>query len=301
VKRAQLSSTAAALLVALVIVCWGVNWPVGKILLRDVPPLWIVALRSAVGTVTLLAICLARRRLVLPRLGDIPVVLSVGLLHMTAFSVLVSLGMQHVSAGRSVVLAYTTPLWVVPGAWLFLDEKFTAVRLFGVALGLTGLLLIFSPQAFDWSDRQTVLGNGLVMLAALCWAGSILYVRAHTWLTPPFELTFWQALLATCVLTPLALLFEGAPSFAWTPRVLLLLLYGGVFGIAVAYWAFTTVNRALPATATSLGLLGVPVFGIVCAALALSETMSAVLLAAMALILGGIVVGTIRRGHVPGP
>jgi len=66
-KLAQLSSTAAAWLFVLVIVCWGVNWPVGKMLLRDVPPLWIVALRSAVGTMALLAICLARRRLVLPR------------------------------------------------------------------------------------------------------------------------------------------------------------------------------------------------------------------------------------------
>jgi drug/metabolite transporter (DMT)-like permease len=299
-KLAQFSPIATASLLVLVIVCWGINWPVGKVLLRDVPPLWIVALRSAVGTMTLLAICLARRRLVLPRLGDIPVVLSVGLLHMTAFSVLVSLGMQHVSAGRSVVLAYTTPLWVLPGARVVLGEKFTVARLLGVTLGTVGLLLIFSPRAFDWSDRQTVLGNGLVMTAAFCWAGSILYVRAHTWLTPPFELTFWQALLATCVLIPLALYFEGTPSFAWTPRVSLLLIYGGVFGIAVAYWAFTTVNRVLPATTTSLALLGVPVFGITCAALVLSETVSAALLAAMALILGGIAVGTVRRHDIPG-
>ena len=49
-------------------------------------------------------------------------ILSVGLLHMGAFAALVSLGLQHVPAGRSVVLAYTTPLWVIPAARLFLGE-----------------------------------------------------------------------------------------------------------------------------------------------------------------------------------
>lgn len=74
-----------------------------------------------------------------------------------------------------------------------------------------------------------------------------------------------------------------------------LLLYGGVFGIALAYWAVTTVNRMLPATTTSLGLLGVPVLGMICSALALGEAVGAALLGAMGLILGGILVGTLGR------
>lgn len=48
-----------------------------------------------------------------------------------------------------------------------------------------------------------------LLLAALCWAASILYVRSHRWVTPPFELVFWQALLATCLLVPLALILGG--------------------------------------------------------------------------------------------
>jgi drug/metabolite transporter (DMT)-like permease len=263
---------AAWLLLGVVALAWGINWPVGKALLAYLPPIWLVALRSAVGTVALLAICLLRGWLVVPNRGDIPVILSVGVLHMTAFSVLVSLGLQFVPAGRSVVLAYTTPLWVVPGAWLLLGEPLTGRRLLGVGLGLLGLLLIFNPLTFDWHDRRAVFGNGLVMLAALCWAASILYVRSHRWVTPPFELVFWQALLATCLLVPLAVVHDGVPAIDWQPRLMALLLYGGMFGIALAYWAVTTVNRALPATTTSLGLLGVPVFGMVCSAVALGES-----------------------------
>ena len=184
---------------------------------------------------------------------------------------------------------------MVPGAWLLLGEPLTSRRLFGVGLGLLGLLLIFNPLMFDWHAGRAVFGNGLVMLAALCWAGSILYVRSHKWVTPPFELVFWQALLATVLLVPLALLHDGVPSIDWQPSLIGLLLYGGVFGIALAYWAVTTVNRILPATTTSLGLLGVPVFGIVCSAVALGEVVSGALLGAMGLILGGILVGALGK------
>lgn len=292
---AKTQTRTAWLLLGVVALAWGINWPVGKAMLAYLPPIWAVALRSAVGTLALLMICAARGRLVVPKPGDIPVILSVGVLHMTAFSALVSLGLQFVPAGRSVVLAYTTPLWVVPGAWLLLGEPLTVRRLFGVGLGLLGLLLIFNPLTFDWHAERAVFGNGLVMLAALCWAASILYVRSHRWVTPPFELVFWQALLATGMLIPLALLHDGVPSIDWQPSLIGLLLYGGLFGIALAYWAVTTVNRVLPAATTSLGLLGVPVFGIGCSAVVLRETISPALLGAIALILGGIVLGAWGR------
>ncbi|HSW04907.1 DMT family transporter [Aquabacterium sp.] len=286
----------ALLLLATVALAWGINWPIGKALLQYLPPIWIVTLRSALGALALLVFCGLRGRLVWPRRADLPVILSVGLLHMAAFSVLASIGLQHVPAGRSVVLAYTTPLWVLPGAWLLLGEALTRRRLVGVGLGLAGLLLIFNPLSFDWQDQRAVLGNALVLLAALCWAASILVVRRHTWVTPPFELVFWQALLASALLLPLALHVEGVPRIAWHAELVAMLLYGALFGIALAHWALGIVSRALPATTTSLGLLGVPVCGTLCSALALGEPLGAPLLGALALILLGIGVGTLRRG-----
>lgn len=289
------SSRAAPWLLGLVTVVWGINWPVGKAMLAHLPPVWTVALRTGVGALAVLLLCLLTRRLVLPRRADLPVILSVGVLHMTAFSVLCSIGLQHVTAGRSVVLAYTTPLWVVPGAWLLLGEAPTRWRLLGAGIGLAGLLLIFNPLSFDWHDRRAVAGNAAVLLAALCWAGSILYVRAHRWVTPPFELVFWHALLASCLLLPMAFVLEGIPRIVWSPALVSQLLYGGVFGIALASWAMTTINRALPATTTSLGLLGVPVIGIVCSAMSLGERIGMALVGALALILGGIALGMVRR------
>jgi drug/metabolite transporter (DMT)-like permease len=130
-----------------------------------------------------------------------------------------------------------------------------------------------------------------VLLGSFCWAASILHVRAHRWVSSPFELVPWQVLLATCTLAPLALMFEGLPRIDWSPRLLALLLYGGTAGIALPYWAMQIVNKNLPAITTALALLVVPVVGVACSALALGEPITAGLILAMLLIISGIAIG----------
>ena len=288
-----LSRRMALLLFAVIVVTWGLNWTVTKTLVASVSPLWTTALRSVIGAVALFALLLARRQFVVPRRGDVPVVLAVTVFHMVAFSALVSFGLQLAPVGRSIVLGYTTPLWVVPGACLLLAEPMTARRLLGVGLGLAGLAVMFNPLAFDWHDRDALLGNGLILLSALCWTVSILYVRAHTWISTPFQLVFWQTLLAAVILSTMALLVDGLPRIAWNPTLAAGFLYGGLFGTALAYWAMTMVNRSLPAVTTSLGILATPVVGVATSAIALGEPISASLVLAMLLILGGIAIGTI--------
>lgn len=285
----------AILLLAAVALGWGTAWPVTKAILDHLSPLWTVTLRSAIGTVTLFAISAGLRQLVLPPRGDLLVVLNVGWLHMVIFSILVALGLQFVPAGRSIVLGYTTPLWVVIGARIFLGEKLTWKRMLGISLGLFGLLLLFNPARFNWGDHDAVFGNACVMLGAFSWAVSILHIRAHKWIATPFELVPWQALLATATVIPIAWAFEGAPQATWSPTLLGLLLYGGTVATALPYWAVQMVNRSLPAMTTALGLLTVPVVGVLCSAIALGEPLTWGLVTAMALILSGIAVGVRAR------
>ncbi len=293
-----LTRRAALALFVVVILCWGFNWTVTKILVQSVSPMWMTAIRSAIALVVLFGLTLATGDLRLPQRGDLPVVVNIAMLHMVGFAVLMGIGLQYVAAGRSIVLGFTTPLWVIPGAMLFLGERLTPARAAGVAMGLCGLALMFNPMAFDWSDKRALLGNGLLLLAAFCWAVSIVHIRKHTWIATPYQLVFWEVLLATCVLAVLALVFEGPPSIAWDTHTVLLFAYGGVFGVALAYWAMAMVNRSLPAVTTSLGVLATPVVGVLTAIVVLDEPLSLALLAAMALILGGIALGTLG-GHGP--
>ena len=283
----------AITLFAVVVFSWGITWPVTKAIVAQVPPLWAAAIRSAIAGVGLLCLLLPRGTLIVPKPGDWPIVVNIALLHMVAFAALVAVGLHFISAGRSVVLGYTAPLWVVPGARLFLGERITARRATGVGIGVAGLAVLFNPLAFDWSDSNAVLGNGLILLGALCWAVSILHVRAHTWISTPFQLVFWEVLLATAVLLALSLWIEGPPPpIMWTSKLVGLFLFASLFGVVVAYWAMAMVNRSLPAVTTSLGILATPVVGTLGSAITLGESIGLALIVAMALILSGIAIGT---------
>lgn len=284
---------ASLALLAVIAVSWGLTWPVNKAMLDYTSPIWAVWIRYVVAVVVLGGLTFAIGRMRLPPRADVPVVLSVSLLHMVAFGVLSSMGLKYVPAGRSVLLAYTTPFWVFPLARLILGEKLTAARLAAFALGILGLLLLINPWSLDWTDRDILTGHALILVAAFLWACSIVYVRRHRWVTTPFDLLFWQALLTTILTGGIALAVEGTPHVGMSGDLLLLALYGGGIGTALAFWALNTVNRVLPATTTSLGLLGVPLFGVASSMLMLGETFDILSVGALALIVSGIAIATL--------
>ncbi len=108
--NAPLSPRAAVGLFAIVVLAWGTNWSMTKQLVQVVPPLWTAAIRSWVALVGLFVILRASGNLIVPDRRDIPVILSVALLHMTLFSTLVAAGLRFLPASKGVVLGYTTPL-----------------------------------------------------------------------------------------------------------------------------------------------------------------------------------------------
>jgi drug/metabolite transporter (DMT)-like permease len=284
-------STRGIVLLAVVVLSWGTMWPVNKALLAYVSPIWSIALRTYISALTLFAISLFVTGIAAPKRGDAPVLISMVLLHMVGFTILTQLALQFVPAGQSTVLAYTSVLWAPLFAALFLGERLSLRRAIGLALGVLGLIVIFNPAAFDWSDRHAVAGNAGILLAAMLWGASIVHNRGHVWRSTPFQLAPWQALLAAALLTLAAVVFEGAPAMQWNPHSALLLLFAGVPGTALAYWAAAVSSSELPASTTSLGLLATPAVSIVISMVMLGEQPTVPLIAALALILLGVAVG----------
>jgi drug/metabolite transporter (DMT)-like permease len=285
-----LISPRAAVLLAAVVVVWGANWPILKIGLAHIEPVWFGVLRLILGIATFAAVLAARGQLKPPPRADWPVVFSVGLLQMAVFMALINIALMWVPAGRSAILAYTTPLWVAPGAALYLGERLTPARLGGVALGLAGVAVLFNPLGFDWSDGHALLGNGLLLVAALAWAASILHVRGHVWTSAPLALAPWQMLVGLGPLVALAITLEGAPDIDWTPEFLWVAAYNGPLATAFAFWAAITVTRMLPAVTVSLAFLCVPAGGLVFSWLLLDEPFTVANLAGLALISAGVAV-----------
>ncbi|MGL3214484.1 DMT family transporter [Bradyrhizobium sp. BR 1433] len=289
----SLSPARAAALFIVVVLAWGINWSVTKSLVEAVPPLWTASIRSWVALIALLVILRASGNLIIPRIADVPVVLSVALLHMTFFSTLVAAGLRYLPASKGVVLGYTTPLWVALAAGAARTERLGTLKLIGVASGLAGLCVILNPASLDWSNLHVLAGAGMIIIAAICWAANIIYIRSHRWIATPLQLLLWQVLVATLVLTMSALVTEGVPEVKWSPHLLLLFLYSGFIGTALAYWAMSMVNKSLPALTTSLGTTATPIVGIVTAALLLGEPIDLSLAIAAALIVGGIALSSL--------
>ena len=289
----SLSPRAAFGLFLIVVLAWGVNWSVTKQLVQFVPPLWTAAIRSWIALVGLALILGLNKNLVIPERRDVPVIFSVALLHMTLFSILVAAGLRFLPASKGVVLGYTTPLWVALAALILGKDTPTAPKLAGALLGLIGLAVILNPSSIDWTNAGILLGAGMVILAAICWAANIIYLRAHRWIASPLQLLLWQVLVATAVLSTLAMIIDGLPHVEWSLRLVSLFLYSGLIGTVLAYWAMSMVNKSISALTTSLGTTATPLVGIASAAILLGEPIDTSLVIAAGLIVTGIGLATL--------
>jgi drug/metabolite transporter (DMT)-like permease len=275
------------LLVALILV-WGISWPIAKIGLSYMSPLWFAAFRLLIGTASMFLVVAVLGKLIWPNKQDLKIIFVIGLLQVGLFMLLITIGLVHVDAGRSSVLVYTTPLWVVPISVLFFKEKPTVGKWMGFILGLAGILILFNPLAINWSEHNEILGNGVLLLAAFCWAIAILCARYMHWSRSPLELISWQLLVGTIPVVLLAFLQHPEPQIVWNSTSIFVLLFCGILSTAFAYWGSVVISKELPAITTSLSLLAIPVCGLLFSAWLLHEKMTFSLILAMVFILGGL-------------
>ena len=288
------------LLLGLLVVIWAVSWPVIKLGVSAVPPLWFACLRYAIATVCLFALVAARGELAFPTTSDMRLVAVSGVLQMAAFSALTGLALTILPPGRASVLAFSTPLWVVPLAAWRLDEHASKRALLGVGTGLLGVLTIAAP-ALQHSERTWLMAYAMLLGASGAWAIAIVFVRGHTFSASPLALAPWQMLVAAVLLCPLAIGIEGRP-----PRIdmrgLASLAYVGPMATAFAYWAVVEVGRVFRASTISMALLATPSLGLLISALTLHETVSLSLASGIVLIAAGIRLATVdTSGDVSTP
>lgn len=275
--------TAYAVLAALVLI-WGLNWPIMKLVVQAMPPLWFVVTRLTVGAICLFAFLIATGRLVRPTRADWPVICSVSIFQMWLFMALTTIGVQFIPAGRSAIIAYTSPLWVLPAAvWLF-GERLTRWKLLGMVLGFAGLVVLLNPASIHWSDGDVLLGNFLLLIGAGMWAIAILHTRRHRWHLSPLQLAPFQMALLIVPACFLAWAIEGPFRADWSWQLIAMLVYNGPLATAFAFWASVSIQRALPSTTVSLSYLAVPAWGLIASTLWLGEALPA------SLILGGVLI-----------
>lgn len=260
------------LLLAFTALGWGFNFPVLKLGLAQSPPLIYTMLRMSLGMSTMFVIAFFMGNLRFPHRQDWPVVFSVGILQNMGFITLVTVGLQYLPAGRAVILAYTTPIWVVPAAAIFLGERLTLPKAIGVGLGLTGLITIINPMALSLGDHDVLLGIGIIVCATLVWTAGLIHVRRHTWKGDVLSLIPWQIGTSLAALTPFALTLEDFSAVRWSWAFGWNVLFSGAIASGLCVAAQVGAMRSLPAVSLSLSSAAVPAVGIMASVWILGET-----------------------------
>ena len=274
------------ILLALLILSWATSWPLIKIGVATVPPIWYACFRYGIAALCLFGLVAARHEAAIPPRADWPLVAISGVFQMAAYSALTAFALTILPPGRASVLAFSTPIWVVPIAAWWLHERVSPSALLGTGLGLLGVLTIAAPT-LQLHGRGHVFAYAMLVGAAVSWAISIVAVRAHRFTATPLALAPWQTLVAACLLLPVALAVEGVPRPIGLSGAASLAFVGPV-ATAFAYWAVVETGRHLSASTLSMALLATPAVGILLSALTLGETVEPMLLGSAVLIAAGI-------------
>jgi drug/metabolite transporter (DMT)-like permease len=252
----------------------GVNWPLNAIALRSVSPLWFTVLRVGGAAVIFSVLGVATGRLRIPSRGDWPVVLSVGVVGTAGVYGFVFTALQFVPPGRSSVLVWTAGLWAVPIAAFVLRERLSLLAWAGLAVGIAGIVMLFEPWRFRWSDHDVLVGHGLLVVAAILQAAVAVHVRGHRWRSSPADLLAWQLLVAVGVLAVAAALKEGWPVVRWSWPFGGNLAFQAVLASGFATWAKQMALQRLPATSMTLTMMAVPVVGLISSVVVLGESVT---------------------------
>jgi len=259
----------ARLMLVLLCLIWGFTWPLMKIALDEIPPLSMRASTAGIGALTMLAICLVGRRSLRVPTGRAwaHVVIS-SLLNVASFSLLTAFAQMATETSRVAILTYTMPIWAVLLAWPILGERPSRVQVIAVVLCAVGLAVLISPLA----TTGIPLGLVLAVAGGLAWAAGTVYLKWARIDADPMGVTSWQITISFFVIAACLLIFEGRPHLgAAGAEALWAVVFTGVAGNAIAYAMWFDIVRRVPAVTASLGILGIPVIGVVATILIIGD------------------------------
>ncbi len=194
---------------ALMALIWGVTWLPMKLASEVVPPIFLAATRFLLAASCFLPILLARG---LPlRSGMFGRIVVASLLITTGCYSFLFWGVAVAPSGLSatVNLALMPIFLVVIGA-LYGQERITARRVGAIALGVAGLVLLFSGRNGSvQGGAMAALGLGAVAVGTVSYAWGSVISRPLTKAMPPMVLAFWQSLIGGLGLVPVSLALEG--------------------------------------------------------------------------------------------
>lgn len=245
---------------------WGYNWVVMKTALAFCGPFTFGAMRALIGGAILFLLAGFTGRPLSP--GSLPGILLLALLQTTGFFGFSIWALVSGGAGKTVMLIYTMPFWILLMAWPLLGERIQRWQWLAVGFALAGLVCMFHP----WHQHTHLFSTVLASLAGLTWALAGMwskYFRSRV-RVDLITINAWQLVAGAVPLLLIALFVESKP-VTWTPYFIAALAYNAVLATAICWTIWFFILQELPAGMAGLGTLATPVLGVLAAWLQLGE------------------------------
>lgn len=284
-----LGDTVRAVLVCLL---FGMNFPVSKTGLDDLPPLTFLVLRFAV--VAVLLVPWAR----LPRaywgqLAMLSVIL--GFAHFT----LIFLGLRYVDASTAAIAIQTQVPFAALFAAIFFGDRLGWRRALGMTIAIAGVVIL----AGEPTGRSPAWAIGLIVVAAGLWAlSNIIMKRLSS--VDPFALNGWMAVMAIPQLALASFILEEGQWAAVTSASLVAwgaVFYNAVVVVIIGYAIWYGLLRRHPINLVVPWTLLVPIFGVAASIIIRSEPLTWHLLVGGTATLIGVTIIMVRRPKLDRP
>mgnify|MGYP001039334115 CR=1 FL=1 len=272
---------------------WGSSYLFIKIVVGEVPPTTLVAVRLALSAVIMWGVVLASRQKI-PRDRSLWGAYTVmGFLSGTLPYVLISWGEQYIPSGLAALLQATMPLFtVIMAHFLIREERMSLWSALGVAVGFGGVVLLMLPDLRQ-GLQASLLGQLAIVGSSVSYARATIYARVRLRNQPPMMSTLGQLTMGAVLTLPLSLIIDRPFDLSPSPTVLGAWLGLAVLGTVIAYVIYYALIERTSATYTSMVTYIIPVNGLILGALILDEPLTATVLGSAALILLGVLL--VRR------
>lgn len=282
--------------VALLGLIWGGTFMVVSIALEGYGPLTVACARTTLGAAALVVLVAATGRPLPPRaaLGHLA---AIGALSTALPFSLLSWGQQHVPSAFAGISMAALPLFVLPLAHLFADERLSLRKAAGVAIGFAGALVLIGPGLLRFGGGAEPLAQLACIGATVCYAvASVMTRRCPP--VDPVALAAVTLLVGAAILIPAMLAVEGVPRWQGA-RPGLAILFLGFVPTALAALLRVMVIRSAGSVFMTLVNYQVPLWSVLFGWLILDEVLPWRFFVALALILTGLAVSQWRGRAAP--
>ena len=272
---------------------WSSSFAAIKIGVGTIPPLTLAAGRIAVAAAVLYAL-IALRGQRLPRSARLwALFFLIGVTGNALPFTLIAWGEERIDSGLAAILMAVMPPATVLLTHVFTrDERLTAPKLIGVAMGFAGVVLLIGPEVLRGLGGQA--GRQLAVAgAAVCYAATFTIARFVP-PSPPAVRSPPCVIGASLQIHPVRLWVDQLVSRSPSPGAMAARVYPGPLPTALATIIFFQLISARGATFVALNNYMIPVLSVIWGAAFLGERISLQALGALALILIGIGVTSLR-------